>query len=199
MQRLVALDLEEIAPVLEAAVRNDRNAELRNGAMELLVRFGAAAVPRVVALLEDANDEVRNFSTVMLGSIGSKAAVPQLILALNDRDPNVRHGAAEALGLIGDGRALEPLLGLLDQGFWLQCPAISALGALGSAAALPRLLGLLDDEFLFEPVVQALERIGDRGALPTLRAHSYATDARRARIAAQAVSGIEKKSGEGFR
>jgi chemotaxis protein methyltransferase CheR len=194
MQRLFALGLESIAPLLEAAVRNDRNAQLRNGAMELLVGFGAPALPWLVAWLTDANEQVRNFSTVMLGGIGNRLAVPHLILALDDPDPNVRHGAAEALGRIGDPLALEPLLGLLDQGFWLQCPAISALGALGSPAAVPRLLELLDDELLFEPVAQALERIGDRTALPGLRAVSRAPDARRARIAAQAASGIEKKS-----
>ena len=194
MQRLVCLGLDAVAPALEAAVRDDGNAGLRNGAMELLVRFGEAALPRVITLLSDPDDEVRNFGTVMLGSIRSRGAVPHLITALRDPAPNVRHGAAEALGRIGDPRALEGLLGLLDQGFWLQFPAVDALGALGDAAALPRLLDLLDDELLFEPVTRALQKIADRAALPRLRAVTCGSDARRARLAAQAIAAIEQGS-----
>ena len=197
--RLHSLGLEAIYPVLEAAVANDVNADLRNAAMELLVSFGSAALPRLVTLLREGNEEVRNFSTVMLGSLGSRSAVPSLIRALKDPELNVRHGAAEALGKLGDSRALEPLLELLDQGFWLQYPAICALGSLGSPEALPRLLELLADELLFEPVTQALEKIGDRRALPALRAAMGASDARRARIAAQAVMALEKRAGAQLR
>jgi chemotaxis protein methyltransferase CheR len=199
LKRLRALGIDAVYPIAESAVANDADAELRNAAMELLVSFGEAAVPRLITLLTEGNDEVRNFSTVMLGSIGSRTAVPSLIAALKDPDVNVRHGAAEALGLIGDSRALEPLMELLDQGFWMQCPAISALGSIGSAQALPRLLELLCEEFLFEPVTQALEKIGDSRAIPPLRAVMSSPDSNRAGRAALAVSMLEKKSGVEFR
>jgi HEAT repeat protein len=199
MQRLLALGLDAVYPVAEAAVANDADAELRNAAMELLVNFGEAAVPRLTTLLAEGNEEVRNFSTVMLGSIGSNTAVPSLMAALKDPDVNVRHGAAEALGLIGDSRALEPLLELLDQGFWMQCPAISALGSIGSPLALSRLLELLDDELLSEPVMQALEKIGDSRAIPPLRAVMSSADRNRSGRAALAVAVLEKKAGMEFR
>ena len=98
MDLILKMDLKEIYPVLESAVRNDDNADLRNGAMEVLVAFGKQVLPGLFELLADENEEVRNFSAVMLGDIGNREAVTPLIRALSDTDVNVRHGAAEALG-----------------------------------------------------------------------------------------------------
>jgi chemotaxis protein methyltransferase CheR len=193
---LLALGLARLAPSLESALRNDGNAALRNGAMELLVSFGEESVAMLSSLLRDPDDEVRNFCTVMLGSIGSRSAVPSLVAALEDPDPNVCHGAAEALGRIGDSAAVVPLIKLLDQGFWLQFPAVAALGELGSHLAVPRLVELLDEELLFEPVVGALQKIGDSSALPALRRAGRAGDARRARIVARVIAAIERGGDE---
>lgn len=157
-----------IAPVLERAVRNDADADIRNAAMEVLVAFGEAAVPRLVKLLKDADEEVRNFSTVMLGDIGSRAAVEPLISALRDPDVNVRHGAAESLGKIGDARAVEPLLELFVDHFWLQHAAVVALGKIGDRRATCPLLLRRHDAVLAEPVMEALGRIGDPDALAPL-------------------------------
>lgn len=129
--KLIEYGLEACCEALESAVRNDDNADLRNGAMEVLVRFGPPAVPKLVKLLEDDNEEVRNFSTVMLGEIGSRKAVDSLIRLLRDADANVRHGAAEALGKIGDRRAVQSLLSLLQGDAWDKLYATAALGKLG--------------------------------------------------------------------
>ena len=160
--------IERIAPILERAVRNDADADIRNAAMEVLVAFGEAAVPRLVVLLADANEEVRNFSTVMLGDIGSRTAAEPLISALRDPDVNVRHGAAEALGKIGDARAVEPLLELFVDHFWLQHAAVVALGKIGDRRATCPLLLRRHDPFLTEPVIEALGKIGDPEALAPL-------------------------------
>ncbi len=160
--------IERVAPVLERALRNDADADLRNAAMEVLVAFGEAAVPRLVALLGDANEEVRNFCTVMLGDIGSRTAVEPLISALRDQDVNVRHGAAEALGRIGDARAVEPLLELFVDHYWLQHAAVVALGKIGDRRATCSLLLRRHDPLLAEPVIEALGRIGDPDALAPL-------------------------------
>jgi len=161
MDRILSMGLEANYPVLEKAVRNDFDADLRNGAMEVLVRFGKQAVPDLLNLLQDENEEVRNFSAVMLGDISSRQAVGPLIEALRDHDTNVRHAAAEALGKIGDHAALLPLIELLKEDFWLQYPAIVALGEMRDNRAVPPLIQLLDDEMLREPVIEALGKIGD--------------------------------------
>jgi hypothetical protein len=129
--KLLEYGLGACCEVLENAVRNDDNADLRNGAMEVLVKFGPKAVPKLVKLLDDDNEEVRNFSTVMLGDIGSHRAVESLIRLLRDVDPNVRHGAAEALGKIGDRRAVEPLLSLRQGDAWDKLYAADAICKLG--------------------------------------------------------------------
>jgi chemotaxis protein methyltransferase CheR len=151
--------LAAIYPALEAAVRDDAAADLRNGAMETLVAFGEESVPRLSALLRDGNEEVRNFSAVMLGDIGSPNGAAALIQALRDADANVVHGAAEALGKIGDPCALYPLIELLRGDLWLQFPAVTALGALRDRRAVPHLLRLLDHDLLAVPAAEALGKI----------------------------------------
>ena len=168
LDRLYAMGLEENYPVFERAVRNDDDADLRNGAMELLVYFGVESIPKLVKLLEDENEEVRNFSAVMLGDIGRPEAVEALIRTLGDEDMNVRHSVAEALGKIGDRAAIPPLVNSLKSDFWLQFAAITALGNIGDHQAAPHLLEILENEIWSEPVVDALCKIGDPRSLRPL-------------------------------
>lgn len=168
LARLLAMGLEENYPVLELAVRDDDNYDLRNAAMEVLVSFGVESTPKLIKLLEDPNEEVRNFSAVMLGDIGRREAVGALIRALGDPDMNVRHSVAEALGKIGDRAAILPLVNSLKSDFWLQYAAISALGNIGDYQAAPYLLEILEDENWSGPVVEALCKIGDPRSLKPL-------------------------------
>lgn len=165
---LLAMGLEENYPVFELAVRDDDNYDLRNAAMEVLVSFGVESTPKLIKLLEDSNEEVRNFSAVMLGDIGRREAVGALIRALGDPDMNVRHSVAEALGKIGDRAAIPPLVNSLKSDFWLQYAAISALGNIGDYQAAPYLLEILEDENWSGPVVEALCKIGDPRSLKPL-------------------------------
>jgi HEAT repeat protein len=100
--------------------------------MEALVAFWEMAVPYLTKLLTDDNEEVRNFSAVMLGDIGNSKAVTALIKALRDPEANVRHGAAEALGKIGDARAMEPLQEMANGDMWDQFYSSAALELLGT-------------------------------------------------------------------
>ena len=192
MELLLGQGLVANFAVYEAAVRNDDEADLRNGAMEMLVAFGEESVPKLAPLLFDPNEEVRNFSAVMLGDIGSRTAVPQLIEALRDPDPNVSHGAAEALGKIGDSAAVEPLIGLLRGDLWLQFPAVAALGDLRDSRAVPHLLGLLDDELLALPVAGALGKIGDLRAMKPLADLLAVAESELAGTAARALVAINR-------
>lgn len=135
MDLVLMVGLKVCLPILENAVRNDSDADLRNGAMEALVAFGEMAVPHLTKLLTDDNEEVRNFSAVMLGDIGNPKAVSALIAALQDPDANVRHGAAEALGKIGDYRAVSPLQKMCRGDFWDHFYADAALQMLAGNIA----------------------------------------------------------------
>ncbi len=165
LEILLGMGIERIYPVLEMGVRNDAHADIRNSSMELLVRFGSEALPYLILLLKDSNEEVRNFAAVMLGDIGNRQSVGALIKSLGDKDPNVSHSAAEALGKIGDRSALFPLIELLKGDFWVQYSAIAAISAMRDYRAVPHLLQLLDNELLAAPVIDALGEIADPRAL----------------------------------
>ncbi|MCM2357078.1 MAG: HEAT repeat domain-containing protein [Geobacteraceae bacterium] len=196
VDRMIDMGLETNYPIIEKALRNDANADLRNGAMEVLVKFGRPAVARLLNLLRDDNEEVRNFSAVMLGDIGSREAVGHLVQALSDPDANVRHGAAEALGKIGDRGALKPLVGLLKDDFWLQYPAIVALAEMRDDRAVPHLLQLLSNEMLAGPVIETLGKIGDPRALPHLGDILSGSDGAFAAVTARAIVAIQKNQND---
>jgi len=165
---LLSAGIEAVYPELERGLRNDNDADHRNGAMDILVAFGKAAVPYLVKLLKDENEEVRNFVCVMLGDIGNREAVGHLVMILKDNDVNVSHSAAEALGKIGDRAALFPLIELLKGDFWVQYSAIAAIGEMRDYRAVPHLLDLLDNELLAGAAADALGKIGDPRALHPL-------------------------------
>lgn len=84
-------------------VRAFRDWGVRETAADSLGRIGDAAVPALIAALEDADRDVRAQATRALARMGPKAedAIPALIDALDDDDKEVRRGAARALGQIG--------------------------------------------------------------------------------------------------
>lgn len=199
LDRILAMGFDAHCRDLENAVRNNADANLRNGAMEVLVRFGDQAIPRLLFLLKDCDEEVRNFSAVMLGDIGNRKAVVPLIQALRDPDANVRHGAAEALGRIGDRTALMPLLDLLKEDFWLQYPAIAALAAMKDRRAVPHLFELLEDGMVGVPVIDALGEIGDPRALNPLGCILNFSENHLAGAAARGMVKIYKQLDDRFR
>jgi HEAT repeat protein len=165
-EHLAAFPTRLLLPVLESALRDDENAGMRNAAMEIYVRLGAAVVPALLALLGDPDEEVRNFAAVMLGSSRDPRAVEPLIEALADRDVNVRHAAATGLGQIGDARAVPPLIAALRSEPWLQYPAVGALAEIGDAQAAPRSRAAGDE--LLPGALEALGRLAG-GTLRVVR------------------------------
>lgn len=195
-QILLAGGIAPIYPELEQGVRDDNDADHRNGAMDILVAFGKEAVPYLVKLLKDENEEVRNFACVMLGDIGNRGAVTPLIVALHDGDANVCHSAAEALGKIGDRAALFALFDLLKGDFWVQYSAIAAIGEMRDYRAVPHLVDLLDNELLTGAVADALGKIGDPRALHPLGAILPTLDTEVAGHVARAIMAIYRAANE---
>ncbi len=194
--RLLSMGIASIYEVLERGVREESDADFRNGAMDALVAFGREALPYLVRLLQDANEEVRNFACVMLGDIGSREAVSPLIRTLGDKDANVSHSAAEALGKIGDRSALFALIELLKGDFWVQYSAITAIAEMRDYRAVPHLLQLLDNELLSGAVIDALGAIGDPRALHPLGKVFPVLDDNLAGKAARAMMAIYRSAME---
>jgi HEAT repeat protein len=162
--------------------------------MEIYVRRGESAVPPLMSLLVDADEEVRNFAAVMLGSLKDPRSVSHLIAALADVDVNVRHAAAASLGQIGDRAAVMPLVEALRTEPWLTYPAIHALGEIRDPRAAPALLDLLGDEFFRGPALEALGSLADRSALPRLVPHLHDPEPVLRNAAIRAVVAIEERA-----
>lgn len=130
--------------------------------------------------LENGNDKARAQAAAALGDVSAAAererAAAALIAATADKVSTVRSAAARSLGEIGDASAIEPLLGLLDDGAApVRQVATIALGQLGLAAAFDPLAEVLtagppdvrfqaarslveiDPERALEPIAAALE------------------------------------------
>jgi HEAT repeat protein len=103
-------------PGLVEALR-DADGRVRGTALGALSKAGVsangqmvAAVPGLMATLEDENWSVREAAARVLGEIRDVAAVPGLVKALRDEDGRVRGTASGALGALG-----EPAIpGLID-------------------------------------------------------------------------------------
>jgi cyclophilin family peptidyl-prolyl cis-trans isomerase/HEAT repeat protein len=95
-------------------------------------------LPRLHALLGDAQPFVRSRAALAAGRVGDTAALPALIHALADPDPTVQEAAAFALGEAGDTSAapVAALADALGRGRGAAAAeAAHALGKLASAAA----------------------------------------------------------------
>ncbi|MBK8051049.1 MAG: HEAT repeat domain-containing protein [Anaerolineales bacterium] len=108
-----------------------------------LGKIGTPAVEPLVGALEDGSWEVRQAAALALAEIGTPAVGP-LIDALKDEDTWVRWGAAKALGEIGDSRAVDSLIGALQDYSYQEDDraAATALGKIGTPAVEP-LIGVL--------------------------------------------------------
>jgi cyclophilin family peptidyl-prolyl cis-trans isomerase/HEAT repeat protein len=181
--------LGAITPDL-AALAIDTDPGVRRRAMLGIGRTGLAdGVPALVSGLGDTEEAVRASAAFALGLLGDKAGIDPLIAALKDPSALVRGRAAEGLGLIGDTRGAGPVADAAsgcrdaiagispDDEESPKTPEIEACRL--SLFALVRMkqydaLGrvALDAQgqpiARWWPVAYALQRIGDKRAVPAL-------------------------------
>lgn len=94
---LARIDSPEV-PIQVAALLDSDDAFLRNQALGLLQQKGAAAVPVLLARMDDADPDVRKFVLDTAARISSPAVEPIYEAAMQDQDINVRIAALEYLG-----------------------------------------------------------------------------------------------------
>ena len=165
------------------------------------------AVEPLIAVLGDADAEVRAAAALSLGRTRDASAVGPLISALTDHEDAVVHAAANALGRIGDARAVEPLIAILmdsqRQARELSAGALSpvcaeaadALGWIGDARAIEPLIATLQDPNfrVREHAAEAVGRIGDARAIVPLTAALKDPDWNMREVAAAALGQIKDK------
>lgn len=136
----------EACAALLAVVGQDADFYVREDITWALVRIGAEAVEPLIAMLADADENVRHHAAHTLSKIGDPRAVKPLAGVLHDRSAAVVSKAIFTLGtLVGEEIVpmLVPLLGHPDTD--VQNTLITALERIGRPA-LPHLIPALKDE-----------------------------------------------------
>ncbi|VVB73226.1 HEAT repeats [uncultured archaeon] len=136
-------DISEMEPELKEAVVKLRHARI-DVKLDGISRIGnmkdaAAAVPALVRLLNDQDENVRFNAAWAIGKIGKgvKEAAPFLMDALNDACCDVKRASATALGEIGDPSAISHLetLANIDRDWTLRHAIGAALKKLKASQA----------------------------------------------------------------
>jgi len=138
---------------------------------------GAAAVPLLLGVLQEADPSRRRAAAVLLGAAAEPAAFGPLADRALDADPRVAHAAAEALGR---NRGHPAMHGVPDR---LRRALLSGVAARTAGAA--RALGALRDLEAIPLLIQVLETTGGAAAeaagaaLERITLQRHGTDARR--------------------
>lgn len=128
-----------LAPLLEVA-----DPAIVADAIAIAGRRGAAELgPRIITLLDDANDNVVVAAIEALGRLGAGIAIEPLVAVVRRRNFFQTFPAIQVLAGTHDPRIIAPLSELLDDPLFAPA-AIAALGRSGLPGALPPLLALLD-------------------------------------------------------
>ncbi|GEM_PF-6464149 len=169
IDKLSHLPETKIIPLLISYLKpGSELSNIRNAAMEVLVKFGKKAVPYLVELLNNPNPDIRLYGVVTLGEIADPSSVDHLKKLAYDTDENVAQAAIEALGKVNSPDVVPFLISLLNEDFWLQYPAVMVLGKLKDPTAIEPLKRLLSDEMLKFAVIEALGNIGGSEAIQVL-------------------------------
>ena len=108
-----------------------------------LLRKDAKVDSVLIALLKDANSEIRTQAAKVLGDANHAAATDALLPLLGDKDPRAQLYAAQALGRIGATSAIAPIVNMLainnDEDVYLRQAGAIALARIGDDVAVGRL------------------------------------------------------------
>jgi len=197
----------------------DTDARIRRRAAIGIGRVGLhEGLTPLQATLTDADAEVRQAAAFALGLLAQKEAVPALTKTLaEDASPLVRGRAAEALGLIGDAAAAPAIGALVAQAMsagvanaippddlsYPLAPEVEAfrlgLFALTRLKAHDQLAAAVLDangqpKIRWWPVAYALQRTGDKRALPALTTFVRGADVYGAAFGARGLGALKDPS-----
>ncbi|GEM_PF-6842648 len=108
-------DLSAVIELLLQLVHEEENANLRNSAIEGLVRLGSKATYKIIEALPRENDEIKKFYVDILGEIGDESVAPYLIRLLDTEDENLLSAVIEVLGKIGNAETIKILIDILEK------------------------------------------------------------------------------------
>jgi HEAT repeat protein len=183
--------------------------KIRPVVAHVLGRLGSkagAAVPTMIALLPESNDEAQSELLLALGKMGEGAApaVPAIAATLEDKEEDVRYAAISALAQIGPAardarRAIVKAMAQEDPVFQTLCAAalvkIDPQGSETAKEVMPFLLKALQHDQALVRIYAAqtlglMKHLG-KPALPALKKLTADKDARVSAAAQAAIQEIE--------
>lgn len=154
-------DPRAVAPLME--VLHDEDRAVREAATGALRKIGSAAVPALIAALQDPNGNVQEIAVAVLKDRPEPRAVEPLIGCLTNKNWIVRMHAAKGLGIAGDARAIAHLVPLLiDPVKAVRVDATDALARIGRPALATLLAALRHEAWILR--LHACEALGKIGA-----------------------------------
>lgn len=157
-------------------VLNDEFVDVRKAAAWSLGQLGdkASSAALLKSLEKDSAPQVRSASAGALGMLKVASTAPALKVALADSDAMVRASSVEALASVSGKDAVPDARELLRDGNWsVRSSALNALGTLKDNGSVNEICGVLahdDAELTRAGAAHALGKIGDKSAIPALRA-----------------------------
>ncbi len=158
--------VRELIPLLR-----EKDASLRNMAIEILKEIGRDGMDLLLPLLKDKEGNVRIFVSDILCYTGDEVVTEGLIGLLQDPVANVRNQAIVSLGLLKDKKAIPALLGIVKKGDeWSKFAAIDSLAKVGGEEVVAPLTECLQkgDELIRRSALEALGKTGHPKAIPSL-------------------------------
>lgn len=157
-----------------ASLLADRRPRVVQRATEMLVQIGPAAVPAVVAVLQDeaeTDGNGRQAAVWVLTQIETPPSRAAVRRALSDASPDVRHAAAHSVAVTRDAAAMMSLAEMVQQDTpHVARAAAEALGRIGGEQATSAVLGACRreaDRVLEHSLIFALIEAGEREPLLT--------------------------------
>lgn len=191
--------------ILTKASRSDRPV-LRANAIEAMQMMPERALPMTRRGLVDANPAVRFAAVVTAGMLGFESLTEDIRPLVEDANPSVRAAAMYALYRLGREINITPLAGMLageDPG--LRSNVAMILGLMGDQSAIPMLrqAGTRPMPRVSEQrvavvriqIAEAMARLGDEGALSSLRAGAHSTIGEVRVIAINAIGALGDEKG----
>ena len=140
-------DPQTIPALIEAIV--EQNGHFNQGAFQAIRKFGRKAGPSLVEALKR-NPSI--YLVELLADSNSESQAELFIELAGSSDPAMRQTALIALGKTQDPRAIDFLLGILEQGdMESQTIAVQSLGRLKVIQAIPKFLDLLKEDHWYGP------------------------------------------------
>jgi len=168
---LMSLKGDEAFSAVEPFLTSPNRLERLWAARALAHMDSTRAMARVVPLLADSYETVREAAVDIIGGCGEAATVDLVAPLATATLPDVRRAAAAALGRLPGPDALRLLFALAsDSDLEVRLEAVTRLGRPPAAPYVPHIIRMMESaQVRRETYIEALGRIGSRVALPALK------------------------------